>query len=148
MGWFSKKLKKITNTIDPIGHKIRKSYGSKENTIGGFLDPGHVVTKAPQDPMIPYERAPKRGLMPDPGTAGPTVQLGGGSGGYNYQNNPFAGQMAQAQALRQPSPPVGMAPPPQVPAMAPPQQTPMMPGKINSAFRPTGGPGKVPGMGF
>ena len=144
MSWLSKKFKKVTNTLDPIGHQIRKSYGSKENTIGSFLDPGHVATKPPQDPMIPYERAPKRGLMPDPGMAGPTVQLGGGSGGYNYQTNPFAGQMAQAQALRQPVQPVGMAPPQQIPQMQPQ----MMQGKMNSAFRPTGGPGKVPGMGF
>lgn len=145
MGWFKKKLKKITKVVDPIGAKLRKSTG------GSYGDPMNWYQSKPK-PVVPYQRPPKQGLQADPGTGGPTVNLGGGG---NYTPNPFAGQMAQAQALRQPnlagSTPLGVtkgagfgtAPAPgmvpqQIPqtGMAPPMQNNMMVG------------GRPPGMMF
>lgn len=92
MSWFSKKLKKITKVADPIGAKLRKSTG------GSYGDPMNWYQSKPK-PVVPYQRPEKMGLQADPGTGGPTVNLGGGG---NYTPNPFAGQMAQAGALRSP----------------------------------------------
>lgn len=91
MSWFSKKLKKITKIADPIGAKLRKSTG------GSYGDPMNWYQSKPK-PVVPYQRPEKLGLQADPGTGGPTVNLGGGGG--NYTPNPFAQQMAQANALR------------------------------------------------
>lgn len=93
MSWFKKKLKKITKVVDPIGAKLRKSTG------GSYGDPMNWYQSKPKQ-ATPYQAPPKRGLQPDPGTGGPTVNLGGGG---NYTPNPFANQMAQAAALRQPN---------------------------------------------
>jgi hypothetical protein len=101
MGWFSKKLKKITKVVDPIGAKLRKSTG------GSYGDPMNWYQSKPKA-VVPYQRPERPGLQADPGTAGPTMNLGGGG---TYTPNPFAGQMAQASALRQPN----MAAPPSSP---------------------------------
>lgn len=92
MSWFSKKLKKITKVIDPIGAKLRKQTG------GSYGDPLNMYQSKPKA-VTPYQRPERPGLQADPGTGGPTMQLGGPGGGQ-YTQNPFAGQMAQAQALR------------------------------------------------
>jgi hypothetical protein len=155
MSWFKKKLKKLTKIADPIGAKLRKSTG------GSYGDPMNWYQSKPKA-VTPYQRPEKMGLMPDPGTGGPTVNLGGGG---NYTPNPFAGQMAQADALRRGpaptganvampgisnmgspmggqlgQPQVGMAPPPQ---MGMPQQNLQM--MQNTMMRPGGRP---PGMMF
>lgn len=130
MSWFSKKLKKITKVIDPIGNQLRKSTG------GSYGDPMNWYQSSQKAPT-PYPMPEKRGLMSDPGTGGPTVNLGSTTG---YTPNPFTQQMAQANALRsaataQPNmgQPVGMAPPAQIP---PNMQNTMIQG------------GRPPGMAF
>lgn len=90
MSWFSKKLKKITKVVDPIGAKLRKSTG------GSYGDPMNWYQSKPKA-VTPYQRPEKQGLMADPGTGGPTTRLGSSQG---FAQNPFAGQMAQADALR------------------------------------------------
>lgn len=94
MGWFSKKLKKVTKILDPAGAAIRKNSG------GSYGDPLNWYDSGPKKAK-PYQEIPNSTtLAPDPGTGGPTVKLGGGSGGRNYQANPFVQQKAQAMALR------------------------------------------------
>ncbi len=141
MSWFSKKLKKITKVVDPIGARLRKSTG------GSYGDPMNWYQSKPKRPT-PYPMPEKRDLMMDPGTGGPTIHLGGGG---NYTPNPFTQQMAQVNALRggagsqqNMAPPMGMAPPTSVPpAQQPPmQQTQMM---QNNMLRPGG---RTPGMAF
>lgn len=146
MSWFSKKLKKVTKVLDPAGAKIR------ENSGGSYGDPLNWYDSGPKKP-IPYQAAPKKPLMPDPGTGGGTTQLGGGGGGRSYQPNPFAQQMAQVAALRgQPPPPQANPMPGQ--GMPPPQspQSPQMP-QMGPGMQPQLGQnmmyqGKVPNMAF
>lgn len=141
MSWFSKKLKKITKIADPIGAKLRKSTG------GSYGDPMNWYQSKPKS-VVPYQRPEKMGLQADPGTGGPTVNLGGGG---NYTPNPFAGQMAQANVLRGASQPqANMA------------QNMAMPGPINNVGMAPGGQmqpqqmqngmmrpgGRTPGMMF
>jgi hypothetical protein len=154
MSWFSKKLKKITKVVDPIGAKLRKSTG------GSYGDPMNWYQSKPKA-VTPYQRPEKQGLLADPGTGGPTTHLGSSAG---YTQNPFAGQMAQADALRRGPAPTGanvampgisnmgspmgggMMGQPQV-GMAPPQQAQMQPqgNPTNMMMRPGGRP---PGMMF
>lgn len=132
MGWFKKKLKKITKVVDPVGNQLRKATG------GSYGDPMNWYQSKPKQ-ATPYQAPPKRGLQADPGTGGPTLNLGGGG---NYTPNPFAGQMAQAAALRGGAPmgQPGMAPPIGQVGMAPPQ---------NMQNMMVGGrPGQPPNMGF
>lgn len=93
MSWLSKHIKKKIKVIDPAGAAIRKQTG------GSTFDPLNWYDSKPKEP-IPYERPPKMGLQPDPGTGGPTQRIGSSNGGYAYQPNPFAQQMAQADAVR------------------------------------------------
>lgn len=94
MSWFSKKLKKITNTLDPVGHQLRKATG------GSYGDPLNFYQSHPNLP--PGAKEIDRSLKSDPGMAGPTLKLGGSTGNYTYMNNPFQKQMAQVAALRGP----------------------------------------------
>lgn len=140
MSWFKKKLKKITKVVDPIGAKLRKSTG------GSYGDPMNWYQSKPKQP-IPYQRPSNPGLHPNPGTGGPTINFGGGG---EYTPNPFANQMAQADALRtgqsNMAVPIGNV---QMPGIAPqgmgpgpmPQQGPPQ----NNMMRPGGRP---PGMAF
>lgn len=115
MSWFSKKLKKITNTLDPVGKKIREGSG------GSYGDPLNYYDSKPKTAK-PYQEQPNAtSLFTDPGTGGPTMKLGGGGGGRTYQGNPFANQMAQAAALR--SKP-RVAPTQMPPTQMPPTQVP------------------------
>lgn len=94
MSWLSKQLKKTTKILDPAGAKIR------EGTGGSYGDPLNWYDSGPKKP-VPYQQTPNSTtLAPDPGTGGPTMKLGGGSGGRTYQDNPFAQQMAQVSAIR------------------------------------------------
>lgn len=137
MSWFKKKLKKITKVVDPIGAKLRKSTG------GSYGDPMNWYQSKPK-PVVPYQRPERPGLQPDPGTGGPTVNLGGGGG--NYTPNPFVGQMAQANVLRGGAQPQAN--------LAAPMGAPMMGMAPPARIQPQGSPqnmmvrGRTPGMMF
>lgn len=104
MSWFSKKLKKITNTVDPIGHQIRKSTG------GSYGDPLNFH-KDPAAGPAPYQR-PEQKLFaaPSGGSTLPTMKLGGSSGGYGYVPNRFA-NAGPIKSPGQPNVPTPSVPP-------------------------------------
>lgn len=104
MSWFSKKLKKITNTVDPIGHQIRKSTG------GSYGDPLNFHKDPPPGPA-PYQK-PEARLMaaPSGGSTLATTKLGGSSGGYGYLPNRFA-NAGPVKGPGQPNVPTPSVPP-------------------------------------
>lgn len=121
MSWLSKKLKKITKTVDPVGNYLRKQTG------GSYGDPLNIYSK----PQLPPGAQPEdRSLKSQVGQPGPTVRFGTGGPG-KYVQNPFANQMAQAAALRtNPTiggPQAGMGGPINPASIAPPVQTPVVP---------------------
>lgn len=142
MSWFSKKLKKITKVIDPIGNQLRKQTG------GSYGDPLNFYSK----PQLAPEPQPRdTSLKPQIGSPGPTVRLGGAPpDGKSYVGNPFAAQMAQVAALRSNpaigGPQAGMVGGPINPSsIAPPVQTPMVPPNMQNIMVRGGGRG---GMSF
>lgn len=102
----------IYQALNPGGTAIGNMAEGRPITAENTLDPGNWLTPE-QAPTIPINPQAGRNtsLTPNPGTGGGApFQLGGGnSGGRTYTPNPFAQQMAQANAVR--SPGVGMAPP-------------------------------------
>jgi len=85
MSWFSKKLKKVTKVLDPVGAKLRKSTG------GSYGDPMNWYQSKPNQ-TIPYQQRTSPGLTAQPsGPAPPGMSFGQNTGGYNYLPNRFAG---------------------------------------------------------
>lgn len=104
MSWLSKKLKKVTRVVDPIGHEVRKSTG------GSYGDPLNFHKDPPPGPA-PYQR-PEQKLYaaPSGGTTLPTMKLGGNSGGYGYVPNRFA-NAGPVKSPGQPNVPTPSVPP-------------------------------------
>lgn len=121
MGWLSKKLKKVTKVLDPVGDKLRKSTG------GSYGDPMNWYQSKPNQ-TIPYQQRTSPGLIPAPqGAPPPGMTFGGNTGGRNYIQNQFAnsGGMMMGGVQPQPTP---MAPRPSIPSMGPPNvSTPTQP---------------------
>lgn len=90
MSWLSKKLKKVTNTVDPVGKYLRKSTG------GSYGDPMNWYNSKPNTTQ-PWQPAPAKPLMAAPNgqQSLATTQLGGNSGGRTYAPNPFQNPMPQ-----------------------------------------------------
>lgn len=85
MSWFSKKLKKVTKVLDPVGAKLRKSTG------GSYGDPMNWYQSKPNE-TIPYQQRTSQGLMAaPPGGPPPGMTFGQNTGGRNYIQNQFAG---------------------------------------------------------
>jgi hypothetical protein len=142
MSWLSKKLKKVTKVIDPIGNQLRKQTG------GSYGDPLNFYSK----PQLPPGAQPvDNSLKPQIGQPGPTVRFGGAPGGKNYVDNPFAAQMAQVAALRgNPAiggPQAGMGGPEPLSGTGQPLSQIQPPAKMGM-FRPTGGIKAPTMMGF
>lgn len=109
MSWFSKKLKKVTKVLDPVGAKLRKSTG------GSYGDPMNWYQSKPNQTQ-PWQPRQSPGLIAPP--AGPPPQgmtFGGGPGRYTYTPNEFAGSNMSFG---------GGMPPPQAPNVPPPMQPP------------------------
>jgi len=114
MSWFSKKLKKVTKVLDPIGDRLRKSTG------GSYGDPMNWYNSKPNQ-TIPYQQRVSQGLMVAPNGQNtlPGMTFGGNTGGRTYIPNQFSSGMMMGGV----QPPAPMAPPPNIPSpMQPPQQ--------------------------
>lgn len=102
MGWFSKKLKKVTKVLDPVGDKLRKSTG------GSYGDPMNWYQSKPNQ-TTPYPQRTSPGLIAAPsGPAPPGMSFGGNTGGRSYIPNQFqnAGPMKPPGAPNVPTPSV------------------------------------------
>jgi hypothetical protein len=90
MSWFSKKLKKITNTVDPVGKYLRRSTG------GSYMDPMNWYNSKPNTAPA-YQPSQSQGLMSAPNGQQRlgTINIGGDSGGRTYVPNHFQNPMPQ-----------------------------------------------------